>query len=194
MAHEDWRLRIELGEGETGGLLGSLGVLSLEARALVSHLKAERFAVTKDGNRIYVYVGSSEELDSAEKAIGVELGELAIAPVDVVREHWLADAERWDDDPAEPSIESETLARGVAPWEVRIPCGSHAAAHALADQLERAGYGVVRRWRYVIAGVASREEAESVAARFHGDAEPGGELVWESVPDNPFALFGGLAG
>jgi hypothetical protein len=46
----------------------------------------------------------------------------------------------------------------------------------------------------VIAGVASRDEAESVAARFHGEAEPGGELVWEAAPGNPFAIFGGFAG
>ncbi len=194
MAHDDWRLRIELGEGETGGLLGSLGVLSLEARELVSHLKSERLAVTRDGNTIFVYAGTAEELDSAEKAIGVELGALAVAPVEIVREHWLGVEERWDDDPSEPTVDAETLSRGFAPWEVRIPCGNHGEAHALADQLERAGYGVVRRWRYVIAGVASRDEAESVAARFHGEAEPGGELVWEAVPGNPFAIFGGLAG
>ena len=89
MAHDDWRLRIELGEGETGGLLGSLGVLSLEARELVSHLESERLAVTRDGNTIFVYAGTAEELDSAEKAIGVELGALAVAPVEIVREHWL---------------------------------------------------------------------------------------------------------
>ncbi len=194
MAHDDWRLRIELGEGDTGGLLGSLGVLSLEARELVAHFTSERLAVTRDGNTIFVYAGSADELDSAEKAIGVELGALAVAPVEIVREHWLAAEERWDDEPHEPSVESETLSHGFAPWEVRIPCESHSEAHALADQLERAGYGVVRRWRYVIAGVASRDEAEAVAARFHGTPGPGGELVWETTPGNPFALFGGLAG
>jgi hypothetical protein len=28
----------------------------------------------------------------------------------------------------------------------------------------------------------------------HGDAEPGGEVVWEVAPQNPFAVFGGLGG
>jgi hypothetical protein len=53
----------------------------------------------------------------------------------------------------------------------------------------------VRRWRYVIAGTESRQQAEELAARVQGEVEPGGELVWEVAPANPFALFlGGLGG
>jgi len=45
----------------------------------------------------------------------------------------------------------------------------------------------------VIAGTETREEAVELAKRFHGEAEPGGELVWEVAPQNPFArIFGGL--
>ena len=50
----------------------------------------------------------------------------------------------------------------------------------------------MRRWTYVIAGTATREEADELAKRLHGEVEPGGELVWESIPANPFAVFGGL--
>ncbi len=86
------------------------------------------------------------------------------------------------------------LAHGYAPWEVRVECDSLEAAHELAERLESEGYGVVRNFRYVIAGTASREQAEELAKRVHGDVEPGGELVWEAVPQNPFAIFGGLGG
>ncbi len=87
------------------------------------------------------------------------------------------------------------LARGYAPWEVRVACGSVGEARELAEQLEGEGYGVVRRWRYVIAGTETREQADALAARFRGRVEPGGELVWEVTPANPFALFlGGLGG
>ena len=51
---------------------------------------------------------------------------------------------------------------------------------------------IERRWRYLIAGAASKEDAEALAARVHGKVEPGGSLVWETVPGNPFAVFGGL--
>jgi hypothetical protein len=44
----------------------------------------------------------------------------------------------------------------------------------------------------VIAGTRSREEAVELARRIHGEVEPGGELVYEVQPQNPFAVFGGL--
>jgi hypothetical protein len=36
--------------------------------------------------------------------------------------------------------------------------------------------------------------AAAPAPRAHGEVEPGGELVWETVPGNPFAVFGGMGG
>ena len=45
-----------------------------------------------------------------------------------------------------------------------------------------------------IAGTASKEDADALAARFHGQVEAGGELVWETLPGNPFSVFGGLSG
>ena len=61
-------------------------------------------------------------------------------------------------------------------------------------QLEADGYEVVRRWTYLIVGTRTREEAEALAKRVHGEVEAGGELVWEVMPQNPFAVFGGLGG
>jgi hypothetical protein len=46
----------------------------------------------------------------------------------------------------------------------------------------------------VIAGTADREQAVELAKRVHGQVEPGGELVYEVQPSNPFAVFGGLGG
>ena len=62
----------------------------------------------------------------------------------------------------------------------------------LADTLEREGFDVVRRWRFLIVGAGTEEQARELARRVHGEAEPGGEVVWEVAPQNPFALFGGL--
>ena len=49
-----------------------------------------------------------------------------------------------------------------------------------------------RTFTYVIAGTASRDQAVELARRIHGKVEPGGELVYEVQPQNPFAVFGGL--
>jgi hypothetical protein len=194
MAHDDWRLRIELDEEAAGGLLERLGLVRSGARNLEHELTHERFAVTLDGRKMFVYADSSLQLEKARAAIDAEAAQLGTVPDSIVTEHWLADEDRWDDEPAPETVEAETLAEGYAPWEVRIPCASHKEAHELAEQLEAEGYGVVRRWRFVIAGTSTREEAEELAEKLHGEAEPGGELVWEVSPGNPFAFFGGLGG
>ena len=194
MAQDDWRLRIEIDEESAHGLLSRLGGLHGEARELQHELADERLPVTRDGSTVFVYASSSLQLEQAQKLIEAELGQLDSTRPSVVREHWLADEERWDDEPPTESVEAQTLAAGYAPWEVRISCRSHAEARELADRLEADGYSVVRRWAYVIAGTATREEAQDLATRLHGEAEPGGELVWEAVPGNPFAVFGGLGG
>ena len=194
MAHDDWRLRIELDEDAAGGLLQRLGLLGSDAHRLVHELAKDRLVVSGEGRTIFVYASSSHQLDQARKVIDDELTMLGIEPDAIVREHWLEDEDRWDDEAVPDTIEEETLAAGYAPWEVRIPCPSHEAARDLAERLEAEGYGVVRRWTFLIAGTSTREEAEELARELHGEVEPGGELVWEVSPGNPFAIFGGLGG
>lgn len=191
---DDWRLRIELGDEAGGGVAARLGLVDSEVDELAEGLRDRKLAVTHDGPTVFVYADSAAALDAARKVIERELAELDVAPLIVVAEHWLADEDRWDDDRPAPDGDDETLAEGFAPWEVRIPCRSHHEASQLAEQLAQEGYGVVRRWRYVIAGCASKQDAEALAARLHGQVEPGGELVWDSARTNPFVVFSGIGG
>jgi hypothetical protein len=109
-----------------------------------------------------------------------------------VSEHWLADEERWDDEPDGPDAEEDLLERGYAPWEVRVEAAGAAEAHDLAEQLRAEGFDVSRTFKYLIVGAADRQQAVELAHRLHGQVEPGGELVYEVQPSNPFAVFGGL--
>jgi len=196
MARDDWRLRIELEEEEhASSFLERLGLdLSSEARELANDLKDRRLAVSREADVVFVYAATRSEIDKAQAIVEAELRELGLGARSIAVEHWLHEQDRWDDEAPGPDIEEEVLAHGYAPWEVRVECDSLEAAHELAERLESEGYGVVRNFRYVIAGTASREQAEELAKRVHGDVEPGGELVWEAVPQNPFAIFGGLGG
>ncbi len=196
MARDDWRLRIELEEEEhASSFLERLGLdLSSEARELANDLKDRRLAVSREADVVFVYAATRSEIDKAQAIVEAELKELGLGARSIAVEHWLHEQDRWDDEAPGPDIEEEVLAHGYAPWEVRVECDSLEAAHELAERLESEGYGVVRNFRYVIAGTASREQAEELAKRVHGDVEPGGELVWEAVPQNPFAIFGGLGG
>jgi hypothetical protein len=194
MGRDDWRLRIEL--PEVGGLLDRLRAgLSTEAGELAKGLEEHRLAVTHDEDSVFVYAASLRQAEQAQEVVEAELRELGLQPVLVVVEQWLPEEERWDDEAPGADAEDDVLARGYAPWEVRVTCPSAGEARQLAERLESEGYGVVRRWRYVLAGAASREDADALAQRLHGDVEPGGELVWEVAPANPFALvLGGLGG
>ena len=190
MANDDWRIRIELAE-ETR-LLDIPVDLRDEAAELANELKDRRLAVSRDGDTLFVYASSRMDAEQAQRVIEAVLrDEQAEARTSAV-EQWLADEERWSDEPPGPDVEEETLEEGYAPWEVRVDCRSHHEARALADELEREGYSVARRWKYVIAGAESEQDARALAQRVHGRVEPGGELVYEVNPTNPFAFFGGM--
>jgi hypothetical protein len=194
---DDWRIKIELPEeGHAETLLGRLGLDlgSDEAKRLAHELEGHRLAVSRDGNELFVYAASQAQAEAARAIVESELAEEGIEARASQVERWLADEERWSGEPPQETWEEEELERGYAPWEVRVEAESHQQAEELADTLEAEGYRVVRRFRYLIAGTASEEEARELARRVHGEVEPGGELVWEVAPHNPFAVFGGLGG
>jgi hypothetical protein len=198
MAQDDWRIRIDVEEAEHAtGLLDRLGgELGLEARELAKDLKSRRLAVSRDDNVVFVYAPTRAEAERAHAVVEAELREHGIEARTSKVEHWLDDEDRWDDEPSTGTWEEAELDQGYAPWEVRVDCGARQAANALADRLEQEGYKPVRRSQYLIVGTASKEEAETLAARLHGEAEVGGEVVWEEVhPYAPFfSIFGGLGG
>ena len=195
MARDDWRIRVELEEEHAGGFLNRLGGgLGSRARDLAKELEADKLAVSRDDDTLFVYAASREQARQAQKIIEAELEEAGIEPRTVKLEHWLADEERWDDEPKQETWEEEVLEEGYSPWEVRVELASHEEAEKLADELEQEGLPVARRWRYLVVGAPSEAEAQALATRLHGTVEAGGEVVYEAMPHNPFAIFGGLVG
>ena len=193
---DDWRIRIDVEEEHAEGLLERLGLdLGSEARELADDLKGRRLAVSRDDETIFVYAGSQAEAETARSIVEAELREVGAAARIGAIEHWLADEDRWDDEPPQEfQPEQEVLEHGHAPWEVRVEAGSPHEAEELARRLKDEGYGVLRRHTYVLVGASSEEEAQDLAQRLHGEAEASGELVYETLPQNPFAIFGGLGG
>jgi len=193
VARDDWRIRIELPDEEGArGLLERLGLARSDADELAEELRDERLAVSQDGDTVFVYAPTAMQAEQAARIVEKELQDEGLTPTRFVTEHWLQDEERWDDEPPQPDYEEDLLRRGYAPWEVRVECRTLEEAHDLAEQLRAEGYGVSRTFTYVIAGTGSREQAVELARRIHGEVEPGGELVYEVQPQNPFAVFGGL--
>jgi hypothetical protein len=193
MAHDDWRIRIELPDEEGArGLLERLGLARSDAEDLADELRAHRLAVSRDGDTVFVYAATGMQAEQAGRIVESELEEEGVTPSRLVTERWLRDEDRWDDEPDQGDIEEELLERGYAPWEVRVEAKSLREAHDLAEQLRAEGFDVSRTFTYVIVGTESREQAVELARRVHGRVEPGGELVYQVQPQNPFAVFGGL--
>jgi hypothetical protein len=194
MAKDDYRIRIEVGE-HADSLLERLGLeLNDEAAELARELEKRRLVVSRDGDEIFVYASTPAEAERARSVIQAVLNDLGVAAATGPVERWLPDEERWDHEPPDETWEEEELEHGHAPWEVRVQARSRDDARALEEQLEAEGYPVVRLFNHLVIGAASREDAEALAARVHGEVEPGGALIWETVPGNPFAVFGGLGG
>jgi hypothetical protein len=196
MARDDWRIRIHFDEpAHAHGLLERLGLaLGGEAADLARALEQRRLAVSFDEDDVFVYATTRGEAEHAQSVVAAVLREQGIEAQASGIEQWLADEERWDDEPPGETWEEEELEHGVAPWEVHVECASHQEARERAEQLEAEGRDVERRWKYLIVGAASEKDARELATRVHGEALPGGEVVWEAVPGNPFAVFGGMGG
>jgi len=194
--NDDWRIRVDLEEEHAEGLLERLRLdLGSESRKLAEELEGRRLVVSRDDDTLFVYAGSRPEAERARDIIEAELRETGaqghVGPI----EHWLAEEDRWDDEaPQEFEAEKEVLKEGLSPWEVRLEADSPEEAETLAAKLAADGYSVVRRYRFVLVGAHSEEEARELAKRLHGEAEASGELVYETLPQNPFVIFGGLGG
>ena len=194
--NDDWRIRVDLEEGRAESTLERLGLdLSFEARKLAEDLEGRRLVVSRDDETLFVYAGSRAEAEQARDIIDAELRETGAEGRVGSIEHWLAEEDRWDDEaPQEFKAEQEVLKEGLSPWEVRLEADTPEAAETLAAMLATDGYSVVRRYRYVLVGADSEEAARELAKKLHGEVEASGELVYETLPQNPFVIFGGLGG
>src|SRR5438876_11859048 len=106
MAHDDWRVRIELpDEGGAQDLLGRLGLVRSDADELADELREHRLAVSQDGDTVFVYASTGIQAEQASRIIEAELQEAGLTPTRFVTERWLRDEERWNDEPDQPDVE-----------------------------------------------------------------------------------------
>jgi hypothetical protein len=196
MSNDDWRIHIELeqdGDKSADFFERLTGGLGDEANELAKALAGDRLAVSHDDNELFVYASTKTQAEHAHAVIEAELRDRGLEATISAVEHWLESEERWDNEPQGETWEEEAAEHGWAPWEVRVGCSSHREAMSLAERLEGEGYRPVRRWRYLIVGAETREDAEALANRVHGEVEPGGEVAWDEAADagvvSPFRLF-----
>ena len=173
--------------------------------------------MSRESNRLFVYADTDDAARRAKGVIGEVLTQHGLS-ADWALDRWHPLEERWEDGAlALPQTEAERRAEherleeqeaddsrrtGSAEWEVRVELPSHDDAVRLADRLASEGAPLVRRWKYLLVGANDEDDADELARRIGAEAppgstvhvEPGGGVVWQALPPNPFAVFGGLAG
>jgi hypothetical protein len=193
---DDWRVRVELADEDTRREFTRLlqDGLSPLGTDLAQELQGGHVSISGDDENLFVYADSPAKAERAHAVILSELEHHGITATTSTVEHWLADEERWDNEPTGETWEEEAEERNYAAWEVRATCGSRHEAVHLEKQLEAEGYKPIRQWKHLIIGTETREDADALAARLDGEVEAGGAIVWEEALDSgvvrPFAFFG----
>jgi hypothetical protein len=205
---EDWRVTVELEEGHDLARELDEHELGDDARAALGN----RVAVSGEGSHVFLYADTRA---AAEQAIEIveKLVDTAGGAAELTLEQWHPVAEEWkpadeplpvsgdaieaENEEREEQDEADTEASGYAEWEVRLDLPSHHDAVELADKLEAEGIPTTRRWKYLLVGAADEDDANALAERLKSETpagtktlvQPGGEMVWEGVPERSKLFF-----
>ncbi|GAC1524287.1 MAG: hypothetical protein NVS2B6_10790 [Thermoleophilaceae bacterium] len=199
---EDWRLRVDLEEGEHGAGLAQ----RLESTQLEAAVKRElggRIAVSHDGPVVFLYADTEASARAAERIVTSLLNHAGWS-AEIALDRWHDDAERWEaaGQPRPSAGQRSPAPEGDAEqseWEVRVSLPSRRAARELSERLDAEGVSHVHRWRYVFVGATDEAAARTWAERLRGEAPAGSEIAVEGTyaaieRHNPFALIRGLPG
>jgi hypothetical protein len=167
-----------------------------------------RVSVSGGGDRLFLYADSAAAAQEAEAVVRSIIGERGLEATFVL-DRWHPIEERWEDGSAplpatdaeraveherlEAQEEAESQASGFADWEVRVELPSHDAAVAVATRLEAEGRSPLRRWKYLIVGANTEDDARALAASIQAET-PDAKVTVEpalGMLQGAFALFPG---
>ena len=166
-----------------------------------------RVSVSGGEDHLFLYADSAAAAQEAEAVVRSILGEKGLQ-AQFALDRWHPVEERWEDasqplpaTDAERAVEHERLeadqeaesrASGFADWEVRVDLPTHHDAVAVARRLEAEGQSPIRRWKYLIVGANTEDDARALAASIQADAADAKVSVEPALGmvQGAFALFG----
>jgi hypothetical protein len=206
----DWRVTVRLHEGgQAAAAVGHLSGHRVE-KEVQQQLGGRVVVGTDGGDELFLYTHARDAAVAAQQSVSALLTGQGIK-ADYATDRWHPVAEEWEpadvalpQSPAAVAAEqerldaeetSESLAGGVALFEVRVQLHSHHDAVALAERLKSENYPVVRRWRFLVAGANNADQAEEFAARIRQEAPAAAVVTTEEVGPRraytPFELAAG---
>jgi hypothetical protein len=211
---DEWRVTIDF-DDEGDGTQFAEWLAALEFESDERNELGDRVIVSRDGPRVFLYADSEDRARAVYQTVSARIESEGLSAVTSL-ERWHPVEVAWKDGsvPMPRTVDEldaeherlqereadESREKGRSEWEVRVELASHEDTEALAERLESEGIPVVRRWTFLLAGAVNEDDARALAERLQREApegarivvEPGGGLVWEVAPRNPFVVFGGL--
>jgi hypothetical protein len=208
---DDFRVTVTFDDPATAGRLAG----RLRAHKVEDETRARlggRVSVSGDGGHVFLYANSASAAQEAQQAVRAILEGDGLR-ADFALDRWHPIEERWEDgsrslpetateraaehERHEADEEAESEASGFADWEVRADLPTHHEAVALAKRLKAEGWEPIRRWKYLIVGANTEDQAHELAKTIHADAsdaqvavEPALGMVGDAADSSPFAIFG----
>jgi hypothetical protein len=200
---QEWRVEVKLDDEKHDSLGDRLKTLDLDDDA------RERLGgsviVTRDGAHMFLYAWHEPSAREAERTVRDLMEEEGLSgQVQLMRWHPVAEAWR----PADESLPDQEAARiaeeeaheqagrrereatGQYPWEVVIDLPKVGDTRALADELIERGLPVKRRFKYILVGAPTEEEATELGRSFEGNVPEGAHVGVRANPhDAPLPAF-----
>jgi hypothetical protein len=206
-SRDEWRVEVALDRDEHADTLsGALNDLRLDDEA--RRLLGGSVVVTRDGPLVFIYAWHEESAQEADRVVKQIMDdEKLVGQVRLTR--WHPIAEEWKD-ASEPLPEDEAARlqemheaeadgwreteSGEFPWEVMIEFPHIRDTQKLAEQLRLEGLPVKRRFRYLLVGAPSEDDAIELGKRLEGEVPEGSRIGVRGNPDDmPLPAFVNLA-
>jgi len=204
---DEFRVEVELDDDEHGYSFGErLRALDLDDEA--RERLGRNVMVTRDGSRLFLYAATEPQAREADQVVRSLVDENGLtAEIAVTRWHpvegvWkdasiplpvTPEEEQAEYTAREAAEKEEARLEGRFDWEVVIRLPGRDAAVDLADRLAAEGIPVVRRWRYVVAGAVTEEEAVELSERLRKelpeDADVRVEVDLTDLPRGPLQFL-----
>jgi hypothetical protein len=189
----DWRVTISL-SGQANVEQARQSFSEQEVEQDVRRRLGHNIVIGAGDAQIFLYAGTELAASEAERTAREVLGQLGIEAEFTVH-RWHPIEEEWQSpDVAMPQTEAErqaehqrleeaeaaeSQAAGTALWQARAELPSHREAVDLAHKLQGEGYTVVRRWKFLIVGADSDDDARALAEHIRQEAPADAEVTAE---------------
>jgi hypothetical protein len=214
--NDDWRVRAQLADETQARDLAKV-LAGGELEHSLRSAAGDRVIVSVDGVELFAYASDQEQARNVDEAL-TAAAQARNWSISTETLRWHPIAERWEDpsvplpatatdDAAEQAEELaqdhlDTAVLGYTEYEVRAELPTHRETVELARELDEQGIPHLRRWRYLLVGAADEQSAGNLAERISSAApadaivtvEATAAAIEAGLPQNPFAVFGGLGG